>query len=381
MELSKRKKGYQERETVIYWNGLIEKLVNTDEIVIYGAGAMGRAVKRCLEDAPYHIKIRSFLVSSMQNNPDHIEGIPVIDLARASVFQEKMILVALHEKNMPGVLEQLRKAGFGNCFPLSFDSDEWSDIRGNWFLHMSRIGGENYLDLQEALTRKMRIYVVRHVADRALKKEMPDRCFEVSIQAGAALTEKRIAAVLDNQGENISKKNKKYCELTALYWIWKHETADYLGLSHYRRRFDISEQMIVKLPESDIDVVVTAPIFNIRGVGQQYGVDHRKADWDICMKTVGEMFPQYKSVADKIEKGNYYYAYNMLMARREILNQYCEWLFPILFRCESEIGEREDPYQGRYIGFLAERLMTIFLEKHKKEFKLAVAKKHFIMDE
>ena len=82
----------------------------------------------------------------------------------------------------------------------------------------------------------------------------------------------------------------------------------------------------------------------------------------------------------KIEKGNYYYGYNMLIARREILNQYCEWLFPILFQCENEIGERTDVYQGRYIGFLAERLMTIFLEQHRKEYKLAIAKKHFIID-
>ena len=98
------------------------------------------------------------------------------------------------------------------------------------------------------------------------------------------------------------------------------------------------------------------------------------------MKTVVELFPQYRDAAAKIEKGNYYYAYNRLIARREILDQYCEWLVPILFQCEKEIGERDDPYQERYIGFLAERMMTIFLERHRKEYKLAIAKKHFIMD-
>ena len=367
-------------KSVIYWNALIEKLIHTDEFVIYGAGVMGNAVKRCLEDAPYHMKIRAFLVSSMQNNPDNIDGIPVIELANASVYRNILILVALHERYMTGALRQLEEAGFYNVLPLSFDSDEWSDIRGNWFLHAGGIYGENYLDLNEVLTQKLRVYVAHHVADHLLKEEMPKRSFEIPIQVGAALTDIRIAAVLDNQGDNISEKNKKYCELPALYWIWKHGQSEYLGLSHYRRRFDISEEMAVRLPESDVDVVVTVPILNIKGVRQQYCSDHFEKDWDVCMKTVKRLFPQYGNVADKIEKGQYYYAYNMLIARREILNQYCEWLFPILFQCENEIGDRTDSYQGRYIGFLAERLMTIFFEQHRKEFKLAIAKKHFIMD-
>ena len=161
--------------------------------------------------------------------------------------------------------------------------------------------------------------------------------------------------------------------------MWKNEDSDYLGLSHYRRRFEISEPMAAKIPESDIDVVVTVPVLNINGVGQQYGSDHKKTDWEVCIKAIDELSPKFKDAAAKVQRGNYYYAYNMFIARREILDQYCAWLFPILSRCERVIGQRTDPYQGRYIGFLAERLMTIFLEYHRKEYKLAIARKHFIM--
>ena len=34
----------------------------------------------------------------------------------------------------------------------------------------------------------------------------------------------------DAVGDNISKKNSNYCELTAIYWIWKnYELPDYIG--------------------------------------------------------------------------------------------------------------------------------------------------------
>ena len=44
------------------------------------------------------------------------------------------------------------------------------------------------------------------------------------------------------------------------------------------------EEMAAKLLESDIDVVVTVPVLNLKGVKQQYCSDHMEMDWNICMK-------------------------------------------------------------------------------------------------
>ena len=70
------------------------------------------------------------------------------------------------------------------------------------------------------------------------KCEIPKDCLYLPILVGKALNlNKDFGYQGDNSGENISKKNPYYCELTAVYWRWKNLKADYIRLAHYRRYF------------------------------------------------------------------------------------------------------------------------------------------------
>ena len=43
------------------------------------------------------------------------------------------------------------------------------------------------------------------------------------IQTGRAIADEVFEGMIgDDTGDNISKENEKYCELTAQYWVWKH---------------------------------------------------------------------------------------------------------------------------------------------------------------
>ena len=62
----------------------------------------------------------------------------------------------------------------------------------------------------------------------------------------------------------------------------------------------------------------------------------------------------------------------------KIFDKFCNWLFPILFEIVELNGSLEDRYQNRYPGFLSERLMSYYFDKHKNEYNIVYADKTFL---
>ena len=68
----------------------------------------------------------------------------------------------------------------------------------------------------------------------------------------------------------------------------------------------------------------------------------------------------------------------MFVMKRDVFEEYCSWLFPILFYVMECVGRREDVYQNRYPAFMAERLLTLFCYINRDRFKIVSVDKNFL---
>ena len=77
-------------------------------------------------------------------------------------------------------------------------------------------------------------------------------------------------------------------------------------------------------------------------------------------------YPEYSSSFNHVMNSKYEYGFNMLITKKDILDEYSKWLFDILFTLEDKIDITEyDEYQQRIYGFLSERLLNVWIQ-HKK---------------
>lgn len=217
---------------------------------------------------------------------------------------------------------------------------------------------------------KIKIFVVTHKIAR-----FPNKDYYIPIQAGSEIHDK-LGYIDDNTGKNISNKNKNYCELTALYWIWKNCNCDIVGLTHYRRYFfnrRFCSNINNVLNDNDIteylekyDMIVPEPEYILKyTVKEEYEEKHHIKDLENCRNVIQKIYPDYIKAFDKVMNSKKMRQYNMVVTKKELLNQYCEWLFSILFALEeiTDISKYDD-YNKRIYGFLSERLFNVWLEKN-----------------
>lgn len=222
----------------------------------------------------------------------------------------------------------------------------------------------------------------------------------------------------DNDGENISAKNKTYCELSTQYWAWKNIDADYYGFCHYRRfltLLPVSEELKSKRDERG---QISSPILNkytVKKLGldrseemekfvEQYdcvlpvkqdlsklptpkgvkksvyehfaGHDRmfmHAEDLNTLMEVLAEKFPEYKEDAQQYLGHSEFWGFNCFILKKEWFEKLCEFEFGILFELEQRVDTRlYNRQQSRIYGFMGEILSCIFfyhLQKTHPELK------------
>jgi hypothetical protein len=212
------------------------------------------------------------------------------------------------------------------------------------------------------------------------------------IHVGKALAKIDLGIQGDDSGDNISVKNKTYCELTGMYWAWKNlKNVDIIGLCHYRRFFDFHHQcesffsntvfnndeydkIDLSIQENDLrklnnhSIIVASPIHYEVSLYYDYCRCHLSDDFLTLKKVIeGQNELRYIDAFNKVMyQNNKLHNCNMFIMTWKVYNDYCKWLFRILSKVESEIDiTNYSPVQKRIFGYMGERLLNVFIEANK----------------
>lgn len=184
-----------------------------------------------------------------------------------------------------------------------------------------------------------------------------------------------------HDGDNIDNLNPWYCELTGLYYMWKHVTDDVVGLEHYRRYFVNNKGDL--LSENEInDVLKDNDIICNK---QQYSFKRPPITWfsnnnkfvDIqkflcCVKAyIGK---DYYDACIKHLHGDYHILGNMFICKKELIDEYCDFTFDLVFTYMSAEYYYHRKLTPRIIGYFTEFLFGAWLEYKQKKVKFVNVK-------
>lgn len=336
------------------------------EIAIYGARMVAMSVYHAIKELYPECRIIAFLVTDKENNQDFIDGISVMALKD---FEKKdiKILIAAQDNYHSEIAAALEEKGLFDYVRIDGETEAklmeqyYRKVEGAAFLHTLK-RGQRKADLA--------VYISKFHRDRTLQNQYDMEEWMHPIQSGAALADCTVCELKDNSGENISSKNPNYSELTSMYWVGKHGSAEYLGLFHYRRILELSEEDLYRLSENDVDAVMAYPAIYYPSILSHHSYYLNEGDWNAMKQALQELAPEYAAAMPGIFKEKFFHNHNILIAKKEVFQAYCQWLFPILERTE-ELSEPKGRDRGdRYIGYLGENLTTLYFMYHKKDLNI-----------
>ena len=256
------------------------------------------------------------------------------------------------------------------------------------------------LGIEGELLLNIKLFVCCHSPEQIV----PKHSLLIPVQVGAVLAPYHFQGFFhDDTGDNISKKNRSYCELTAQYWAWKNIDADYYGLFHYRRYLlpdtYINKPYVIKKTSvlsyvdklelnafedllKQYDVILPKKEEMYVSVREHYAkaLFHHKEDLELIEKIIREKYPEYISAMDIYLSSTKMYFGNLFIMKKKLFFNYSRWLFDVLNEFDKRSNfENYSQQELRVDGYIAERLLGIYIQAHLSSLKLLeVPKVHFL---
>lgn len=216
------------------------------------------------------------------------------------------------------------------------------------------------------------------------------------IQVGTALSDNKFYGMLhDDDGDNISKKNRRYCELTAQYYAWKNvKNLNYYGFWHYRRyfcfnkslkpdkwgnincnRLDATNEREYMITEADLlDIIPKYDIIipndwtcdegnGIMTISEHWTKHFPGEDLKLLIEIVDDKAPRYKrNLLNVLYRTSAPFC-NLFIMKKEFFMEYSEFCFMILEEFEKRSNHSDyNVEQYRLLGHIAERLLAVYID-------------------
>ena len=348
---------------------------------IFGARSIAIGTERALQKLNMLKNLSGFLVSSLEGNPSVIDGYPVFELSALSSQMSaeqkaaSIVYIAASENAHPEIARLLAEAGFVHQRPVTSSLE--AELMERYYQSLGLFPSVHSLPGRGAAAR-LCVFSARFCRDKALRSE-PDfpeyvHSLLLGCDANPEASEKIQADFYDNTGDNISNKNPNYCEMTAHYWIWKHLAEipeDYVGVFHYRRKLELSDEDLQRIRANNVDAVLPFPMLHLPDAREHHTRYVKERDWETMLRALEEVHPEWMDRYDAVFSQPYFYNYNLLVAKKSVFSEYCQWLFPILFRTEDLSVPRESVRADRYLAYMSESLTTLYFMSRAEDLNIA----------
>ena len=185
--------------------------------------------------------------------------------------------------------------------------------------------------------------------------------------------------ILDNTGAHISSKNHNYSELTGLYWLWQNTVKkdtnpdSFYGLVHYRR-FLSAKNKKTPLTKTELQNLINLKYeiilpkkrnYYIENLYDHYAHTLHISPLDRTREIIKEKYPDFLPEFDRLKTRRSAHMFNIFIFKKPLFEEYCEFLFGILFALESSLTKEEltryDGFHARFFGRISELLLDVFL--------------------
>lgn len=189
----------------------------------------------------------------------------------------------------------------------------------------------------------------------------------------------------DNTGENISKENMQYSELTGYYWAWQNlKDYDYIGIEHYGRHFikdvpyfndNVKKEFL--LDEKDIETILSQYDFIVpvhESQDESVSELYKRCFDDLGVKMLiwilrffyRHNMSNYVEAALRYFSHNRVYRGNLLITSKKEFDNYCYVMFSMINYIKDRMAVDPD---SRVWGYLTEVFPMIYILSNNKKFK------------